>query len=161
LGTTIANQNLVQEEMKRRLNSGNTCYLSVQNLLSSRLLSKNIKIRIYISMILPVVLYGCETWSVTLKVMGEWMKLHNEELHNLYSSPNIMTIIKSMRMRMAGHVARMGEKRNAYRILVGKPEGKRPIGRQRRRRVDKIKMYLRAIGWDGMAWIGLAQDRDQ
>jgi hypothetical protein len=138
----------------------------VQNLLSSRLLSKNIKIRIYKSIILPVVLYGCETWSLTLReehrlrvfknrvlrrifgpkrdeVTGEWRKLHNEELHNLYSSPNIIRTIKSRRMRWAGHVARMGEYRNAYRILVGKPEGRRPLGRPRRRWVDNIKMDLR------------------
>jgi hypothetical protein len=88
-------------------------------------------------------------------VTGDWRKLHNEELHNLYSAPNIIRMIKSRRMRWAGHVARMGETRNAYRILVGKPEGKRPLGRPRRR------MDLREIGWDDMDWIELAQDRDQ
>jgi hypothetical protein len=93
--------------------------------------------------------------------MYGWRKLHNEELHNLYSSPSIIRIIKSRRMRLAGHVARMGETRNAYRILVGKPEGKRPLGRPRRRWVDNIKMDLREIGWNGMDWIELAQDRDQ
>jgi hypothetical protein len=81
---------------------------------------------------------------------GDWRKLHNEELHNLYSSPNIIRIIKSRRMRWAGHVARMGEKRNAHRILVGKPERKRPLGRPKHRWVDNIK-----IGWDGVMWIGL------
>jgi hypothetical protein len=70
-------------------------------------------------------------------------------------------MIKSRRMRWAGHVARIGKKRNAYRILVGKPEGKRPLGRPRRRWVDNIKIYLREIGWDGMDWIDLAKDRDQ
>jgi hypothetical protein len=79
-----------------------------------------------------------------------WRKLHNEELHNLYSFPSIIRIIKSRRMRWAGYVARMGEKRNAYRILVVKPEGKRPLGRPRRRWVDNIKMDLRVIGWDGV-----------
>jgi hypothetical protein len=74
---------------------------------------------------------------------GEWRKLHNDELHNLYSSPNKIRTIKSRRMRWAGHVARMGEKRNAYRILVGKPEGRRPLGRPRRRWVDNIKMDLK------------------
>jgi hypothetical protein len=79
------------------------------------------------------------------EVTGEWRKLYNEELHNLYSSPNIIRMIKSRRMRWTGHVARMGEKRNAYRILVGKPEGRRPVGRPRRRWVDNIKMDLREI----------------
>jgi hypothetical protein len=95
------------------------------------------------------------------EVTGDWRKLHNEELHNLYSSQNIIKIIKSRRMRWVGHVARMGEKRNAYRILVGKSEGRRPLGRPRRRWVDNIKIDVREIGWDGMDWIDLAQDRDQ
>jgi hypothetical protein len=84
------------------------------------------------------------------EVTGEWRKLHNEELHNLYSSPNMIRTIKSRRMRWVGHVARMGKKRNAYRILVGKPEGRRPLGRPRRRSVDSIKIDLREIGWDGV-----------
>jgi hypothetical protein len=128
----------------------------VQNLLTSRLLSKNLKIRIYRIIILPVVLYGCEIWSLTLKeerrlrvfenrvlrsifgpkwdeVTGEWRKLHNEELNGLYSLPNIVRVIKSRRLRWAGHVARMGDVRGVYRVLVGKPEGKRPLGRPRRR----------------------------
>jgi hypothetical protein len=88
-------------------------------------------------------------------------KLHNEELHNLCSSPSIIRMIKSRRMRWAGHVARIGEKRNAYRILVGKPERKRPLGRPRYRWVDKIEMNLRGTGWGGMDWINLAEDRDQ
>jgi hypothetical protein len=79
----------------------------------------------------------------------------------LYFSPNIIRMIKSRRLRWVGHVARMGERKNAYRILVGKPEGKRPLGRPRQMWVDNIKMDLRDIGWDGMGWIELAQDRDQ
>jgi hypothetical protein len=94
-------------------------------------------------------------------VTGGWRKVHNEKLHNLYSSPNIIRTIKSTRMRWAGRVARMGEKRNAYRILVESPEGKRPLGRPRRRWVDNIKMDLREIGWGGKDWIDLAEDRDQ
>jgi hypothetical protein len=95
------------------------------------------------------------------EVVGGWRKLHNEELHNLCCSPSIIRIIKSRRMRWAGQVARMVEKRNAYRILVGKPEGKIPLGRPRRRWGDNIKMDLREIGWGGMDWIHMAQDRDQ
>jgi hypothetical protein len=86
------------------------------------------------------------------EVTGGWRKLCNEELHILYSSPSIIRMIKSRTMKWAGHVARMGEKRNAYSILVGKPEGKRPLGRPRRRWMDNIKMKLRV---NGMVWIGL------
>jgi hypothetical protein len=95
------------------------------------------------------------------EVTGGWRKLHNEELRDVYSSPSIIRIIKSRRMRWVRHVARMGEKRNAYRLLVGKPEGKRPLGRSRRRWVDNIKMDLLEIGWGGVDWIGQAQDRDR
>jgi hypothetical protein len=143
------------------------------------------KIRIYKTIILPVVLYGCETWSLILReehrlrvfenrvlwrifgakrdeVTSEWRKLHNEELYDLYSSPSIIRIIKSRSMRWAGHVARMGEeKRSACRLLVGKPEGKRPLGRPRCRWVDNIRMDLGEVGWGGVDWIGLAQDRNR
>jgi hypothetical protein len=94
-------------------------------------------------------------------VTGGWRKLHNEELHDLYSSPSITRMIKSKKMRWAGHVARMGEKRNVYRLLVRKLEGNRPLGRTRRRWVDNIKMDLAEIEWGGVDWIGLAQDRDK
>jgi hypothetical protein len=96
------------------------------------------------------------------EVTGEWRRLHNEELHALYSSQNIIRVIKSRRLRWAGHVARMGERKGAYRSLVGKPEGRRPLGTPRRRREDNIKMDLREVGWGGGAdWIDLAQDRDR
>jgi hypothetical protein len=95
------------------------------------------------------------------EVTGRWRKLHNEELRDLYPSPSIIRIMKSRRMRWAGHVARMGEKRNAYRLLVGKAEGKRPLERSRCRWVDNIKLDLLGIGWGGVDWIGLAQDRDK
>jgi len=152
--------------------------------LSSRLLSKNLKIKIYRTVILPVVLYGCETWSLTLReekklrvfenrvlrkifgprrdeVMGEWRRLHNGELNDLYSSPNIVQVIKSRRMRWAGHVERMGEERGVYRVLVGKPEGRIPVGRPRRRWVDNIRLDLQEVGCVYMDWIGLTQDRDR
>jgi hypothetical protein len=92
---------------------------------------------------------------------GSCRKLHNDELHSLYSSPNIVRVIKSRRMRWAGHVARMGEERGVYRVLVGRPEGKRPLVRPRRMWEDNIKMDLREIGIDGTNWIQLAQERIQ
>ncbi|KAJ4425576.1 hypothetical protein ANN_27771 [Periplaneta americana] len=175
LGATVTNINDTREEIKCRINMGNACYYSVEKLLSSSLLSKNLKVRIYKTVILPVVLYGCETWTLTLRkehrlrvfenkvlrkifgdeVTGEWRKLHNTELHALYSSPDIIRNIKSRRLRWAGHVARMGESRNGYRVLVGRPEGKRPLGRPRRRWEDNIKMDLREVGYDDRDWINL------
>jgi hypothetical protein len=122
LGTTVTNQNLIQDKIKRRLNSGNACYHSVQNLLSSRLLSRNVKVRIYKTIILPVVLHGCKAWSLTVReehkvrvsenrvlrifgpkrdgVTGGWRKLYNEELHNLYSSPSIIRKLRRIRQDM-------------------------------------------------------------
>jgi hypothetical protein len=136
-----------------------------------------------------MVLYVCETWSLTLReehrlrvfenrvlkrifgpkrdeVTGGWKKLHKEELHNLYSSQSISRKIKSRRMVWAGHVARIGEGRNAYRMLLVKPEGRRPLKRPRHRWAYNIKMDLREIGWDGMGWDGmdwihLGEDKDQ
>jgi hypothetical protein len=93
------------------------------------------------------------------EMMGGWRELYNKEFHDLYSTTSIM--IKSRWMRWARHVALMGYKRNAYRLLVGKPEGKRPLGRPRRMWMDNIKMDLGEIGWGGVDWIGLAQDRDK
>ena len=95
------------------------------------------------------------------EVTGEWRRLHNEERNDLYSSPNIVRVITSRRMRWAGHVARLGEEREVYRVLVGKPEGRRPLGRPRRRWVDNIRMDLQEVGCGYMDWIGLAQDRDR
>ncbi|KAJ4427890.1 hypothetical protein ANN_23898 [Periplaneta americana] len=95
------------------------------------------------------------------EVTGELRKLHNTELHALYFSPDIIRNIKSRRLRWAGHVARMGEYKNAYRVLVGRPEGKRPLGKLRSRWEDNIKMDLREVGYDDREWINLAQDRDQ
>ena len=173
--------NTVQEVIKIRLKPGNACYHSVQNLLSFRLLSKNIKIKIYI--ILPVVLYGCETWSLTLReerrlrvfenrvlkrlfepkrdeVTGEWRKLHNEEFYDLYSSPNNFQVIKSRRLRWAGHVAHMGERRGVYIVLVGEPEGNRPLARPRHRWEDNIKVDLQEMVCGDMDWLKVAQDSD-
>jgi hypothetical protein len=179
----LTNENDIHDEIKSGMSSGNACYYSVQNLLSSHLISKNLNIKIYKAVILPVVLYGCETWSLTLREEhrlrvfengvlrrifgpkreedGSWRKLHNDELHSLYSSPNIVRVFKLRRMRWAGHVARMGKGRGVYRVLVGRPEGKRPVGRSRNRWADNIKIDLRKIGIDGANWIQLAKDRVQ
>jgi len=151
LGITLTNQNSIQEEIKSRLKSGNACYHSVQNLSPSCLLSKNLKIKINRTIILPVVLYGCETWSLTLReehmlrvftnrvlrrifgpkrdeVPREWSKLLNEELNDLYFPPNIVRVIKLRGMRWTGHVGHMGDRRGVYRVLVGKLEGRRHLG---------------------------------
>jgi hypothetical protein len=137
-------------------------------------------IQIYRTTILPIVLYGCETWSLTFReerrlrvfenrvlrrifgprrdeVTGEWRKLRNEELNNLYSILNTIWVIKSRRMRRVGHVARMGERRCAYRVLLGKHEKKRQLGRPRRRWED-IKMDLQEVrleAWTGLIWLRL------
>jgi len=95
------------------------------------------------------------------EVTGEWRRLHNEELNDLFSSPNIMQVIKLRRMWWAGHVARMGEERGVYRVLVGKPEGRRPLGRPMRRWMDNTRMVLQEVGRGYVDWIGLAQDRDR
>ena len=136
---------------------------------------KNVKTKTYRTIIFPLVLYGCETRLLTLReehrlrefenrvlrrifgpkrdeVTGEWRK-HNEELNNLCSSPNIIPVIKLRRMRWAGHIACMGERRSVYRVLVGKPEEKRPLGRPRHRWEDNIKMDRQEVGWG--AWTGL------
>ena len=156
----------------------------MQNLLSSSLLSKNLKLKIYKTIILPVVLYGCETWSLPLReehrlrvfenrvlrrifgpkrdgVTEEWRKLHNEEINDPYSSPNIVRVIKSRRLRWAGHVARVEEGRGVHKVSVGKPEGKRPLGRPRFRWEDNIKMDLKEVGKDCGDWMELAQNRDR
>ena len=134
--------------------------------------------------IMPVVLYGCETWSLTLReesrltvfenmvlrrifgskrdeVTGVWRKLRNEELNYLYSAPSIDWVIKSRRRRWAGHVARMGERRGVYRVLLGKPDGKRPLETPRRRWEDNIKKAVQEVVSRGMMWIELTQDRER
>jgi hypothetical protein len=169
LGMTLTNQNDIHDEIKSRLNSGNACYHSVQNLLSSHLISKKVKIKIHKTVTLLVVMYGCKTWSLTfseehrLRVFEDRVlrrifgprkqedkslrKLHNDELHSLYSSPSIVRVIKSRRMRWAGHVEHMGEGRGVYRVLVGKPKGKRPPGRPRHRWANWLQLAPDGVQW--------------
>jgi len=150
LGTNLTNQNYIQEEIKSRLKLGNACYHVVQNLLSSSLLSKDSKVKIYRIIILPVVVNGCETWPLTLKeerrtmffengaeeniwpkrdeVTGDWRKLYNEELNGMYSSPTVFQVIKSRRNSWAGHVVHMVERRGAYRFWCGNLKERDQLG---------------------------------
>ena len=153
-------------------------------LLSSSLLPKNKKNKIYRKIILPDVLCACETWSLTLRkerklrvfenrvlrrifgpkrdeVTGEWRKLHNEVLNDLYSSSNIVRVVRSRSMRRVGHVVRMGDSRGVYRVLVGKPEGKRLLGRPWWRWKDHTKIDVQEEACEGMDWIDVTQDRDR
>ncbi|KAJ4428541.1 hypothetical protein ANN_24585 [Periplaneta americana] len=179
LGVIVTNINDTREEIKRRINMVNACYYLVEKLLSSSLLSKNLKVRIYKTVILPVVLYGCETWTLTLReeqrlrvfenkvlrkifgakrdeVTGEW----RTELHVLFSSPDIIRNIKSRRLRWAGHVARMGKSRNAYKVLVGRPEGKRPLMSKRKSwHKNKMMVAINAVNNDEVdKWLDAHQN---
>jgi len=182
LGTTVTYQNSIQKEIKSRLKSGNAYYHSVQNLLSSSLLSTNTKINTYITIILPDVLYGCDIRLLTLReecmlrdfenrvlrrifglkrdeVTREWRKLHNEELNNQYSLPNIIPVTKLRRMRWVGARSMYGGEEKCMRCVGVETWGKSPLGRPRHRWKDNIKMDHQEVGWGGMDWINLAQDR--
>ena len=117
---------------------------------------KERKLRVFENMVLRRI-FGPRREEVT----GKMRRLHNEELNDLYPSLNIVRVITARRMRWAGHVVRMGEERGVYRVLVGKPEGRRPLGRPRRRWVDNVMMDLQEVGCVYRDWIGLAQDRDR
>jgi hypothetical protein len=179
--TTVTNQNLIHEEIKRSWNSGNGCYHSVQNLLSSRLLSAiccllSATVGLYKTIVLPVVLYGCETWSLILReehklrvfenrvlrrifglkrdgVTGGWRKLHNEELQDLYSPPSIIRIIMLRRLSWVGHVAQMGKKKNAYKLLVGKG-GWRKLHNEDLHDLYSPPSIIRIIMLRRLRWVG-------
>jgi len=180
LRTTLTNQNSIQKEITSRLKSGNACYHSVQNLLSSSLLSNNIKITIHRTIILPVVLYGCETWSLTLREertlrmfenrvlrrilgprrdekTGKWRKPHNEELHDLCSSANIIRVMKSRRMRCKGHVTHMRDRKGAYRPMVGNLWEKDLLEDPRLDGRITLKWILSGMGGDGLDLSGSGQ----
>jgi hypothetical protein len=160
------------------LQIGSEKLVTYKSIVVEVLLSKNTKIRVYRNIIWPVVFYGCGTWSLTLteeqrlrvfenrvlrrifgskrdEATGEWGRLHNEELNDLYPSPNIITVIKSRKMKWAGHVACVEEKRGAYRILVGRSDRRRPRGRPMGRWEDNIKMDLQKVygAWTGLSWL--------
>jgi len=176
LEATLTYQSSVHEEVKSRFKSGNACYHSVQNPLSYSLLSKNVKIKIYWTVILPFVLYGCATWSVSLReehglrefenrvlrrifgpmrdeVTGKWRKLHSKELYDLYSWPLNIRVIKSRKLWWAGHVARMWERRGAYSVLVGRPEGKNHLEDLD---IDG-RIILKCMFRSGMGWHALVR----
>ncbi|KAJ4443789.1 hypothetical protein ANN_05567 [Periplaneta americana] len=169
LGATVTNINDTREEKKKKcyvlFNDARNCrgYISVAGcagILSRRssfTCQEEHTLRVFENKVLRKI-FGAKRDEVT----GEWRKVYNTELHALYSSPDIIRNIKFRRLRWAGHVARMGESRNAYTVLVGRPEGKTPLGRPRRKWEDNIKMDLREVGYyDDRNWINLAQDRDQ
>ena len=169
LGKNLTNENSIQDEIKSILMSGNASYRSVENLLSSSFLSRNLKIKIYRTIIIPFVLYGCETWSLTLweerrlrvfenrvlrricgpkrdEVTGEWRKLHNEELNDLYCSPNNARVIKSRRMIWAWHVARMGWGGACTGFWWRNLRERYHLGRPWCRWENNIKMDLQEVG---------------
>jgi hypothetical protein len=168
LGTTITNQNYIHEEINSILKSGNACYHSVQNLLFSRLLSKNTTIRVYRTIIVPVFLCGCETWSLVFReghrmmmifenrvlrkvfapkrdeLTGEWRRLHNEELYDLYSL--LCSSHEQIENRLAGHIAHMGASRDAYKVWVGRPKAKGLLVKPTCRWEDNIKIDPQEVG---------------
>jgi hypothetical protein len=173
--TTLTNQNDIHDEIKSRLNSRMFAIIQSKIFCLPFSYQKNLKTKIYKTVILTVVLCGHETWSLTLREEsrlrvsenrvlrrifgpksegdGSCRKFHNDELYRLYSSSNVVRVIKSRRMRWTGHVARMGEERGLYRVWAGRPEGRRPLERPSRRWEDNVKLDLSEKGIDGTNWL--------
>jgi hypothetical protein len=184
VGTSLTNQKAIQEEIKSTLKSGNCLLVYGAETFVFCFVIKNFKYNVIQKYNFACCFVWVTTWSLTLKqklrlsmfenrmlrrifghkkdeVTGEWRKLYNEELKYLYPSPNIVRVIESSRMRWVVYVARMGERRHVYKVLVGKSEGKRPLGRLRRRWEDNIKVDLQEVGCEGMDWIDVVQNRDR
>ena len=185
LGSTVTSSDSIDEEVRLRIAAGSRCTWSLKKLLKSRMLSKRTKLQIYVVIIRPIVLYGCETWRLTKELerqldvfersvwrriygpirdpdTGEFRWRSNEELLEATHLPPLSCVQKSIRLRWAGHVARMEETRTPRRVMLGTPEGRRPLGRPRKRWVDNIEEDLTALGvrhtW---RWMNIAQDRPQ
>ncbi|PNF27819.1 hypothetical protein B7P43_G09203 [Cryptotermes secundus] len=170
LGSIVSQDGGTDQDINQRIRKGDTAFIQLYQVWKNKNFLNKIKLLIFITNVKSDLIYARETWEILKTSMNilqkfvnrclrrvlnirwpdtisdrGWRKLHNEELHNMCSSPSIIRMIKSRRIRWVGHVTQMGEKRDAYRILVGEPEGKRPLGRPRRRWVCNIKMHLREI----------------
>ena len=182
LGSTVTSSNLIDEEIRLRMAAGSRCSWALDATFKSRVLSRATKTQIYTTIIRPIVIYGCETWRLTkeserrLNVFergilrriwgpvwdeedGEWRRRHNHELMTLSGVPQITNIIRSHRLRWAGHVSRMEDGRLAKEVMVGKPMGTRPLGRPRKRWIDNVKEDMTILGVNPDAWMQMAEDR--
>ena len=182
LGSTVTSNNLVEEEIGIRIGAGSRCSWALNDTLRSRMLSRATKTQIYTAIIRPVVLYGCETWrltkeserrlevferSILRRIWGpvwdnerrEWRRRHNEELVRVSQLPTISNVVRSHRLRWAGHVARMEDGCLARDLMLGTPRGRRPLGRPRKRWVDNIKEDVRQLGVEPEEWIETARNR--
>ena len=182
LASTITSRNRIQEEVRLRIAAGTRCSWALDNSLRSRMLSRSTKTQIYTTIIRPVVLYGCETWALTKQLesklevfqrsilrriwgpvwddeAGEWRRRHNHELIALSELPPISNVIRSQRLRYAGYIARMEERRLTRRVILGSPIGTRPRGRPRKRWIDNVTEDLNILEVNHNEWMELAEDR--
>ena len=184
LGSTVTSDNDIAEEVKIRIAAGSRCAWAMKSILKSRNISRKTKLQTYITIIRPVVTYGAETWALTKQLeqkllvfensilrqvygpvfdetTGEWRRRHNQELGDLSNLPFITDLIRSMRLRWARHIARMGEDRGVKLVAQGRPAGTRPLGRPRKRWSDNLRQDLLALGVeDPDSWWMLAEDRN-